>query len=1195
MVRKTTRLLLAGCIGLLVAVAVAGQILVRSPAVARWAVHWCTGRLAAVFADGRVEVGGVEGDFASGLILRQVRVTAGGRPVMTIAKVFCSFDALALGIGLIHLPVVEVVGVDLAASSLIGDIGAGSATGGGLPVLGRVDRFVIRDFTVRPRPGDDPLVTVDAEGRGGFSALPGMDTWQAWCGIDKGVLRWQDRSATVRLQRMQVRGDRGVQVVGLALAAGSSTVVIDGHTDLRRQLRLQWHSPAMIPADFGVPVRLSLAGRGSVATAPSPSLRAATSTGRPGESLWSRFALGYDGTVAGTKVEVEGTVAGLAFGQPTWEGWVAFHGLDTDGLHRLRRGLKDMVEEEALPAVWPAMVDLDGKVFFRYRRAGTIRGSLTIRGGMVAGMAVTGGGRFSWTDGRLAVRDVELALPFGRLRAGRGEFATSDDWSVEARIEQADLAAFLSADVEVPEDLAGTVTVRNRAGRCQGLLKLDAFVVSGRKFSGFTTAFTLGDDGVVLHDGVIEGDFGTVHLEGTADNQRLALEVSITGLPAGTIVPGFDGLLAFHGSVDGPYRHLRLAGSFQADRLAGRGLEGETIEGSVVMDDLRQPRTLAVVAAARRLTVAGAELEEPELALQPATDGWTLARVQFTVAGRRWISTGQARIALDAGTVRFTDFVVAAGDTTVTAIGAVNEEGMLTADIEVSGGQLLPLPLTRPQTLLRVHLAGRPPAIEAAFDAQVEGLYGQRQVVIVGHGRRDSTGIRIEGMVELANRRLATFSGRHLGTTLPRSWRDFEGSVSIDDLSLDLLPWPAARQYCGGGALEATVETDGRGGFGGEIAVSETDCRIAAIGVTITGGRGRFVMEDGGWRISEGRVQTTSGDFEIEGRIIPPCRLDLDLRAADIGYVFQSRYQGRARLDLSLGGTCGRPRISGTIMPSDAVLRQLAGDTAPAGGEVAVYEARDEAGGPQPAAKADLPVDLDCRLELPEEGLRFVAGDLTLDLAGWLQVQFENGRHRYDGRLRITGGSYTVHRRQFEIRQGELLLAGKTSFDPDLSAQAECRLPGVTIVAYAGGTIHEPDIILESDPWMTEEDIKATIIFGKPFAALTDEQRETYQAAALASLLGSSVLGRFADIAGYEALVDSFSFYTSDDADGGQGVAVDKYLTRNLLLGYSYEFGEQQGGRVRMEYKLKGGFSVESLYSEQGEDTGFDLIWRKDF
>ncbi len=1198
--RKTARWLLFGGIGFFVFLAAGGQVFLRSPAAARWTVRWAADRLAASLPGASIAISAVDGDFVSGIMVRGLELRAAGRPILAAERVFCSFDPLGLVVGFVHLPVLEVVGVE-AAGPLPGWPAVSSPEFRvPLPLLGRIDRFVVRECRLRPGAAAGKVVEVDAEGNGGFS-LFSLRGWQSWWTVDDGSARFQDRAVAFRLQHLRLAAGRPLQWLGLRVQSGASVVRLDGRLDGSRRLRVSWETPGLRPADFAGDLTLRVAGKGTLSSLPDASLQSAS----PGRRLsWSRLAVRFAGSVDGRRLQASGVVSGLP-ASPSWEGSLSVQGWSGADLQRL------LAAGGKGSGAWPEMAGITARLYLHYRAGRPVQGEVTVQGMRVAGMAVQGRGRFSWHGQRLVLRDMECSVPAGRLWDGEATFRSPAAWTLSARLagetrEMALLAGLASLPANtLPSRLSGRVRLAATGKGIEGRVVFAPVAAGPLGRAGATFTFRLQDDGLWIDRGRIDSDVGALVVRGRLADGAARLQVSASLPDVGKVLSGLEGEAEVSGTVEGDARHPRLAATFRAARVTGAAAAAEEVEGSLVMTDLFQPRSAALILAAGRLRLADAVVTGVRLAGHPVAGGWRLTRLAGTAFGREWNLQDPVRVvrAGDEGGAgwRLAALSLLATDGTRVAIrdGRLAEGG-LDAEVVVEGGALVPIPMvTAVHTRLRASV--RFPSLSVGrFALEVGGRYQDRSFRIQGTGRRAAAGpLEATVGVDLDRRRVARFSGRIPLAALWQKggWQQVSGEFGLQGLPLDLLPssWLAGR--CAGGVVTATLRADGRGSVAGEVDVSDSQCRVDVLGLAFTGLSARIAATAGGRgvRIEEGRLRTAAGEIGVTGAVSLPCRLDLSLSADDVGFVFHSLYQGRAGFALTMKGRCAGPEISGTIWPASRVVRRLGGETEPAGGDVAVFDRRPLEGASRPAAADRLPVSLDCRIELPDAGLRFEAEGISLDLSGWFRARIAAGGSRYDGRLQILGGEYVAYRRQCAVTGGELRFAGKPSFDPDLSARAECRLPGVTITAYAGGTIHEPDIILESDPWMSEEEIKAALIFGKPFAALSGSQREAYQAAALASLLGSSVLDRFADMAGYETLVDSFSFYTRGGGESGQGVAVDTFLTRNLRLGYAYEFGEQPGGKIRVEYLLQGGLSVESLYSEQGEDTGFDLIWRRDF
>ena len=105
------------------------------------------------------------------------------------------------------------------------------------------------------------------------------------------------------------------------------------------------------------------------------------------------------------------------------------------------------------------------------------------------------------------------------------------------------------------------------------------------------------------------------------------------------------------------------------------------------------------------------------------------------------------------------------------------------------------------------------------------------------------------------------------------------------------------------------------------------------------------------------------------------------------------------------------------------------------------------------------------------------------DILGAVDLLDEPGRvTTAQGKLSIERGSYEVYGRRLDIHRGQLLFSGGPVDNPGLDFEASRKVEQVTAGIRVRGTLREPELILYSDPTMSDSDIISYIAFGKPQA-----------------------------------------------------------------------------------------------------------------
>ena len=193
-----------------------------------------------------------------------------------------------------------------------------------------------------------------------------------------------------------------------------------------------------------------------------------------------------------------------------------------------------------------------------------------------------------------------------------------------------------------------------------------------------------------------------------------------------------------------------------------------------------------------------------------------------------------------------------------------------------------------------------------------------------------------------------------------------------------------------------------------------------------------------------------------------------------------------------------------------------------------------------------------------------------------------------EGRIDAQQGFFDLQNRRFRLVEGGLELVGGTKIDPQLDLLARYRAPAHTIDARLSGTATQPVLTLSSDPSLSQEDILAVLLFGRPAAELSQEQQVSVgqRAEEIASAFGITAVGRtVASAIGLDALGLQIEELSSARA------RVGAYVGRNIFVAIGQEFSGERGQELSIEYEFWPGWSVVGSTTTQGTNSA-DLVWR---
>ncbi|MCW5891677.1 MAG: translocation/assembly module TamB [bacterium] len=405
---------------------------------------------------------------------------------------------------------------------------------------------------------------------------------------------------------------------------------------------------------------------------------------------------------------------------------------------------------------------------------------------------------------------------------------------------------------------------------------------------------------------------------------------------------------------------------------------------------------------------------------------------------------------------------------------------------------------------------------------------------------------------------------------VPRTLRRLDGRLTAD---LRLAgPW---------GALRGS----------GTAALSASAITLSATAVTYEGVEGRVRLDGDTLLIEQLDARAGNGTLHASGRlglregaaggVAATIRLDRFLA------VNLAAYRAHVSGTLRLAGSVPAPVIEGDIDVADAVIRPSVLPTSAPSLEadptievVGLPPAAVEPAPPGPDLLDALTLGLRVRIERDAWIRR---DDADIELAGDLQVtKTPQAPTLLRGRIRLVRGSYAFQGRRFTLERGVVIFDGENPPDPALQVEATHRAGDYRVVVALGGTATHPTLTLTSEPPLDQADILAVLLFGRPAHDLRREQSVDLQRQAVALAAGyvAPELRR--------SVMDAFGLDTLDL--GATEVSAGRYLTQDIFLSISADFGAQPTQIVGVEYQLLPRVSVKVSTSSRGS-SAIDLLW----
>jgi translocation and assembly module TamB len=236
-----------------------------------------------------------------------------------------------------------------------------------------------------------------------------------------------------------------------------------------------------------------------------------------------------------------------------------------------------------------------------------------------------------------------------------------------------------------------------------------------------------------------------------------------------------------------------------------------------------------------------------------------------------------------------------------------------------------------------------------------------------------------------------------------------------------------------------------------------------------------------------------------------------------------------------------------------------------------------------------LAVDAQVRVKLGDKVFVKAAG-IDSRLAGSIDLTMRGPDDiRGKGEVRVVKGTYKTYGVNLEITKGRLVFLGGPVSRPNLDILALRTVGEVKAGVILGGTLQNPAVRLYSEPGMTDSDIMAYIVLGRPLSGDKGQLNTVMSAAGLllssgqTSVLREQIMSRFGiDTVGMEP----------DKTDVTKSLmTVGKYLTPRLFISYGRSLFSPTS-YVKARYTFSERWEVETW---TGTESGIDVYYKINF
>jgi len=303
-------------------------------------------------------------------------------------------------------------------------------------------------------------------------------------------------------------------------------------------------------------------------------------------------------------------------------------------------------------------------------------------------------------------------------------------------------------------------------------------------------------------------------------------------------------------------------------------------------------------------------------------------------------------------------------------------------------------------------------------------------------------------------------------------------------------------------------------------------------------------------------------------------------------------FQGNRQLQV-LSGDLSVRRASYT---KEVTMAELIANGGPFGSQF-VETGPGGGGGPGPKINVDIKVDADNTLVI-RNNLADTTGSAHLQISGPLSEPHVSGK------LAFTHGNVEFLNDRYELTRWLITFPGTRGSEPYIDLLADTDISGYRVTIALSGPFSKLRTIPSSDPPLSENDLVALILTGRP--ALDNSEALTNYAAGqtglgLAQTLLSATLSE--QLQRQTQRIFGLNRFSIDPLIAGRGadptarVTVGQRITKDFTVTYSQNLTAGPEGLERValvEYRLTNKFSIVGIRDETGS-IGFNIRVRKRF
>jgi len=312
------------------------------------------------------------------------------------------------------------------------------------------------------------------------------------------------------------------------------------------------------------------------------------------------------------------------------------------------------------------------------------------------------------------------------------------------------------------------------------------------------------------------------------------------------------------------------------------------------------------------------------------------------------------------------------------------------------------------------------------------------------------------------------------------------------------------------------------------------------------------ILIDGGYDL-----KTSNGDFTISTKEFPFITRDFDLLFDVDAKLKLHGKKVEVDGDVNILGNSVHYDVSGSSIVEDADI-------------IIVQEQKEK----KASALQNLKVNLKIRSEKP---LNYYGKNTTIEFYNELRVvkEYETD-FMVTGMSTVTKGFYEMEDKYFSLKESHLYFAGDPK-KPLLDIKANYQKDEYTIHVFISGSVEEPIVNFNSEPYLTQQEILSLILF--------DGTGSNGQGADAYTLLGGSFAKGLIKSLG----IDVDHLLLGSDSNDELSLEIGRKISKNITLMYMFKDGEN-GVKVRAEHNKN--FETDIIIMPSA--SSIEFLYRKD-